>query len=302
MNSDTVFETKSLKKAYGSTIAINGISLRVNRGETYGILGPNGSGKTTTLSIAMGIVEQDGGEFTWFNSGSSHHIRKKIGSLIEIPHFYPYLTLIQNLKLIARIKEQGEDDIERVLKSVKLYDRRNSRFRTLSLGMKQRLGIAAALLGDPEILVLDEPTNGLDPEGIAEVRDLILQEASRGKTIIMASHILNEVEKVCTHVAILKNGKLLEQGNVKTIIKGDQLIEISARDRDKLKSSLGKCKFIGSVKEEPESFFVSLNDDRNASDLNEYMFKKGISLSKLVTHHKSLESQFLELVKDQDNS
>ena len=166
--------------------------------------------------------------------------------------------------------------------------------------MKQRLGIAASMLGDPEILVLDEPTNGLDPEGIAEVRELILKEAKRGKTVIMASHILSEVEKVCTHVAILKNGKLLEQGSVKTIISGEVLFEIDADDRKKLKQVLGKCPFISSQKEEENGIFVSLKDSKSASDLNAFIFSGGIILSKLITHYKSLESQFLELVKDEN--
>lgn len=298
MSSNIIFETKDLAKSYGKTIAIDGISIRIKKGETYGILGPNGSGKTTTLSIATGIVDQDQGEFSLFNSISTPDSRKKIGSMIEVPNFYPYLSLFQNLKLVALIKETGLDDIERVLKLVKLYDRRNSKFKTLSLGMKQRLGIAAAMLGDPEVMVLDEPANGLDPEGIAEVRELILREAARGKTIIMASHILSEVEKVCSHVAILKNGKLLAEGDVKTIIKGEQLIELDGEDREKIKNALNECNFIESFTPEVDGFFVSLKNNKNATHLNEFLFSKGIILSRLITHNKSLESQFLELVKD----
>ena len=300
MDNTTIFETKNLRKSYGTTIAIDGISIRVKKGQIYGILGPNGSGKTTTLSIATGILDQDKGEFSWFNELPSPDSRKRIGSLIEVPHIYPYLSLVQNLRIIAKIKDHGADDIDRVLKVVSLFDRRNSKFKTLSLGMKQRLGIAASMLGDPEILVLDEPTNGLDPEGIAEVRELILKEAKRGKTVIMASHILSEVEKVCTHVAILKNGKLLEQGSVKTIISGEVLFEIDADDRKKLKQVLGKCPFISSQKEEENGIFVSLKDSKSASDLNAFIFSGGIILSKLITHYKSLESQFLELVKDEN--
>lgn len=298
MPENSVFETRNLKKAYGTTIAINGISLRVKQGEIFGILGPNGSGKTTTLSIATGILKQDEGEFTWFNQLSDHNSRKKIGPLIENPHFYPYLNLIQNLKIVAQIKEKGAEDIERVLKLVKLYERRKSKFRTLSLGMKQRLGIAASMLGDPEVLVLDEPTNGLDPEGIAEVRELIRQEAAKGKTILMASHILSEVEKVCSHVAILKNGKLLEQGNVKSIISGETTIEIDADEREKLIELIKKCDFISSLKEENNGLFITMKDGKTAGDLNKYFFNQGLVLSRLISHNKSLESQFLELVKE----
>ncbi|MCK4922462.1 MAG: ATP-binding cassette domain-containing protein [Bacteroidales bacterium] len=298
MNNNVVFQTKNLSKSYGSTIAINDVSLKVETGEIFGILGPNGSGKTTTLSIATGIVDADSGEFNWFNSYPDHNSRKKIGSLIEVPHFYPYLSLVQNLKIISQIKELEYNDIDRVLKLVKLYDRRHSKFRTLSLGMKQRLGISAAMLGDPEVMVLDEPTNGLDPEGIVEVRDLIISQARRGKTILMASHILSEVEKVCSHVAILKEGKLLEQGSVGSIIKGKSTLEVASEDLNVLHEALKSCKFIANLKQEPDSFILELNDDSSATELNAYLFDKSIILSKIIHHKKSLESQFLKLVKE----
>jgi ABC-2 type transport system ATP-binding protein len=192
----------------------------------------------------------------------------------------------------------GDNDIERVLKVVRLYDRRNSKFQTMSLGMKQRLGIGAALLGDPEVLVLDEPTNGLDPEGIAEVRELIIDEAARGKTIIIASHILSEVEKVCSHVAILKNGVLIEQGNVKALLGTESLIEISAADKVKLQSALNECPFVNWIKSNNDSFLVTLKEGNIAADLNSYLFSRSIVLNSIVNLTKSLESQFLELVKE----
>lgn len=298
MNNNVVFQTKNLSKAYGSTIAIDNVSLTVEKGDIFGILGPNGSGKTTTLSIATGIVDADNGEFRWFNSYTDHNSRKRIGSLIEVPNFYPYLSLVQNLKIISQIKELRYSDIDRVLKLVKLYDRRHSKFRTLSLGMKQRLGISAAMLGDPEVMVLDEPTNGLDPEGIVEVRDLIISEAKRGKTIIMASHILSEVEKVCSHVAILKNGKVLEQGSVSSIIKGKSTLEVASKDLKALNNALKSCEFVDYFKQESDSFILELKDDSSATDLNSYLFGKSIVLSKIIHHKKSLESQFLKLVKE----
>jgi len=164
--------------------------------------------------------------------------------------------------------------------------------------MKQRLGIGAALLGDPEVLVLDEPTNGLDPEGIAEVRALIINEATRGKTVIMASHILSEVEKVCTHVAILKNGVLLEQGDVNALIKGEMLVEVKAEDLVNLSNALKHCDFVSSVKAENGSIMVTLSGNRTSADLNAFLFEKGVRLTDLINHKKSLESQFLELVKE----
>ena len=302
MQETIIFQTKNLNKSYGSTVAISDISLQVEKGEIYGILGPNGSGKTTTLSIATGILSQDHGEFSWFNTFPDHNSRKRIGSMIEIPHFYPYLSLIKNLRLVSLIKEIGLGDIERVLKLVNLYDRRNSKFRTLSLGMKQRLGIAAALLGDPEVLVLDEPANGLDPEGIAEVRDLIIEEGKRGKTIIMASHILSEVEKVCSHLAIFKNGKILEQGRVNSIVGGESILELESKDLKILYTVLSDCEFVSSVKHGSDGLMVSLEKSSTASELNAYLFSKSIILSKIVHHKKSLESQFLELVKDSPNN
>ncbi len=298
MNKEIVFETKNLGKSYGKITAINQLSIKVIEGQVFGILGPNGSGKTTTLSIATGILGQDNGDYYWFQKKADHNSRKKIGSLIEVPHFFPYLNLVQNLSLIADIKGNGKNDINRVLKEVKLFERRKSRFRTLSLGMKQRLGIAAALLGDPDVLVLDEPTNGLDPEGIAEVRELITEQAGKGKTIIMASHILSEVEKVCSHVAILKNGNLLEQGDVRTLIGGETIIEIRGSDRNILNKTAQECSFINWSKENEDHILVSLEEGKNAQDLNEYFFSKNITLSGLLSHKKTLESQFLELVKE----
>jgi len=298
MTEQTIFETRNLSKNYGRIKAIEDLSFRVRQGEIFGILGPNGSGKTTTLSIAMGVLTQDMGEYSWFNQAPSHHLRKEIGSMIEVPNFFPYLSLIKNLEIIAKIKGYGEDDIDRVLTRVNLFHRRKSKFRTLSLGMKQRLGIASSLLGDPKVLVLDEPTNGLDPEGIAEVRELITNEARQGKTILMASHILSEVEKVCSHVAILKNGKLLEQGDVRTLLGAETLLAINAKETTKLEEAIGKCKFITWSKKEEQQWMVGLEEGKTPGDLNSFMFSNGIVLTSLVSHKKTLESQFLELVKE----
>ncbi len=301
MERNNILETRHLTKNYGRVRAINDLNLQIDEGQVFGILGPNGSGKTTTLSIITGIIGPDSGSHFWFGQAPSPASLKRIGSLIEIPHFYPYLNLIRNLNIVALIKGYGNDDIGRVLKIVKLFERRNSNFSTLSLGMKQRLGIAAVLLGDPEVLVFDEPTNGLDPEGIAEVRELIINEASRGKTVIMASHILSEVEKVCTHVAILKKGILLEHGNVNTLIKGEMLVEVRAEDGEKLKKALAACTFVTSICVNNGGQTVTLGHEKTSADLNAFLLNEGIRVSELINHKKSLESQFLELVKEDQN-
>ncbi len=292
-----ILQIHELSKSYGSVKALSNMSINVLPGQVFGILGPNGSGKTTTLSILTGILEQDKGSFTWFGEPSNASVRRRIGSLIETPSFFPYMSLENNLKIVAQIKECDGKDIPEVLTLVKLYDRRKSRFSTLSLGMKQRLGIAATLIGNPEVLVLDEPTNGLDPEGIAEVRELITQQAEKGKTIIMASHILSEVEKVCSDVAIFKSGQLLAQGNVKLLLEGKMVLEVKAPNTETLLKMLKNCPFVNQAKEENSSVSVILSEGSNSSDLNRYAFENGIVFSEIIMHQKSLESQFLELVK-----
>ena len=201
-----ILTVENISKNYGNIKALKGVSFSVPAGCVYGILGPNGSGKTTLLGIIMNVLKATGGSYKLFDENATDAHRKKIGTLLETPNFYHYLSAVQNLKISAAIKGHGEDDIDNVLHTVDLFKRKDSPFSTFSLGMKQRLAIGAALLGDPDVLVFDEPTNGLDPVGIAEIRSLIKELSAKGKTIIMASHLLDEVEKVCTHVAILKQG------------------------------------------------------------------------------------------------
>lgn len=292
-----ILEIYGLSKSYRSIKAIDALSLTIKQGEAYGILGPNGSGKTTTLSIITGILRQDYGTFKWFGESPSTRQRQRVGSLIETPHFYPYLNLEKNLKIICNVKEIGYDDINRVLKETKLFERRKSRFKTLSLGMKQRLGIAAALLGDPEVLVLDEPTNGLDPEGIAEVRETIMAQVETGKTIIIASHILSEVEKICDHVAILKNGNLLANGGVNEILSEEEVVEFSSDNNERLLSINEIDQIIKEVKKENQLLVATLQHGKTISDLNQFAFQNEVILNHLLSRKKSLESQFLELVK-----
>lgn len=296
-----ILETDGLDKSYGLVHAVNNLSLKVDSGQVYGILGPNGSGKTTTLSMLMGIVRPDKGTYRWFGDQRGPSANKRIGALIETPNFYPYLSLDQNLKIVCRIKGIDERDIQRVIKLVGLQDRWRSRYQTLSLGMKQRLALGSLLLGDPDVLVLDEVTNGLDPEGIAEVRTLIRQVASTGKTIILASHILDEVEKVCTHVVILKKGNKLAEGEVDSLIKGKEVIILCGEDTDQLNRALQDYPSVESFTREGEEFRVILNAGVKPGDLSKEMMGKGIVLTRLEVRKNRLEDQFLELVK-QDNT
>jgi len=292
-----ILEIQQLSKSYRSVKAIKNLSIHIEHGQAFGILGPNGSGKTTTLSILTGILRQDTGTFSWFGEVPNPRQRTRIGSLIETPHFYPYLNLEKNLRIICTIKNIGFDDIERVLKETRLFERRKSRFKTLSLGMKQRLGIAAALLGDPQVLVLDEPTNGLDPEGIAEVRETIIDQVEKGKTLILASHILSEVEKICSHVAILKNGDLLAAGSVKEILTEEEVVEFSSSDNVKLLKLLEKNNVVTEARKENGVLVALLQPGMKIGDLNTFAFGNGVVIDHLVSRKKSLEAQFLELVK-----
>jgi len=295
-----ILSIQGLSKSYKNVKAVQNLSLRISEGQAYGILGPNGSGKTTTLSIVTGILRQDSGNYRWFGEEPEASQRKSIGSLIEIPHFYPYLNLEKNLRIICDIKGLDYRDIHRVLKTAKLFERRKSRFSTLSLGMKQRLGIAAALLGDPRVLVLDEPTNGLDPEGIAEVREVVLEQVKQGKTLILASHILSEVEKICNHVAILKKGELLANGPVKELLAEDEIIELSCSDNEKLKTLLGSSGLVKDLENENGLLVLTLKDKITPSDINAFAFEQKLVIHHLVSRKRSLESQFLELVKEEE--
>jgi ABC-2 type transport system ATP-binding protein len=295
---EDILSIRGLSKSYRHVQAIKDVNLQIKEGQAFGILGPNGSGKTTTLSIVCGIIKQNRGYFKWFGKEPYPAQRKQIGSLIETPHFYPYLSLVNNLKIICDINHSDYSEIDRVLKVTKLFERRKSRFSTLSLGMKQRLGIAAALLGDPKVLVLDEPTNGLDPEGIAEVRELVIEQVEKGKTLILASHILSEVEKICTHVAILKKGELIASGPVKELLSEQEIIEVRCEDPDALRSALESSELVREVVAENGSLILTLNDHVSAKDINSFAFKNKMVLNHIVSRKKSLEAQFLELVKE----
>jgi len=292
----TVLTIHNIKKNYGPIQALKGIELNVPKSSVYGILGPNGSGKTTLLGILLDVLKADHGEYQWNEFNSAQQARQQIGSLLETPNFYHYMTAEDNLKIAVQIKQRGFDDVDRVLKQVNLYERRQSKFSTFSLGMKQRLAIASALLGNPSILVLDEPTNGLDPVGIAEIRELIIQLSHEGMTIIIASHMLDEIEKVCTHVAILKLGNLIIEGSVGEVLNDEDTIEINASNREKLIDVLKNFDAIKSMKLE-KNIQLTLNPNRNIEQLNQYCFEHGIILNHIIQRKRSLESKFMEITQ-----
>lgn len=298
---DTVLKIENLTKQYGRITAVKNLSLEVQRGNVFGILGPNGSGKTTTLGILLDVIKKTSGSFSWFGQPPTKEMRKRIGAILETPIFYPYLSAVKNLEIVAEIKGAPVDRIDPVLRKVELYERRHDKFRTYSLGMKQRLSIASALLCDPEVMILDEPTNGLDPQGIAEIRELIKQIAREGKTIILASHLLDEVQKVCTHFCVLKRGSLLYSGSVEEVNKGVESVEVIADANDMAMVLEGYSKATKVVQEEGK-FVVTLENGVRAADLNAYLFSKDVTVSHLVTQRKSLEKQFLELLAESDNA
>jgi ABC-type multidrug transport system ATPase subunit len=292
---ETVLSISNLSKRFGRINAVNNLSLEVKAGQVFGMLGPNGSGKTTTLGMLMGVVNPTGGSYLWFGQAPSNTIRKRIGAVLEHPIFYPYLSGQKNLELNAMIKQCPPENIPNVLKLVELYERKDDKYKTYSLGMKQRLAIASALLNDPTVLILDEPTNGLDPMGIAEIRELIKKIAAHGKTIILASHLLDEVQKVCTHFAVLKRGNLVHIGPVDEVGSGSETIEVMA-DVPNLNETLQAFAGVTSINRENGSFQLVLKDGYKSSDLNRFLFEKGIVASHLVTKKKSLEKQFLEIL------
>ncbi|MEN2413757.1 ABC transporter ATP-binding protein [Flavobacterium mesophilum] len=296
---ETILTIENLSKRYGRIQALKNVSFSIQKGHVYGILGPNGSGKSTTLGIVLNVVNETSGNYKWFDGKmQTHEALKKVGAIIERPNFYPYMTAEENLKLVCKIKSINYSKIAEKLNLVGLTERKDSKFSTFSLGMKQRLAIASALLNDPEILILDEPTNGLDPQGIHQIRDIIKEIASQGTTILLASHLLDEVEKVCSHVVVLRKGEILYSGSVDEMSANEGFFEISSDDNLALKSILSDHPNVDHIKEEEGKILVYLKSELAASDLNQFLFSKNIVLNHLVKRRNSLEAQFLELTKN----
>lgn len=296
---ETILQLNRLHKKYGNVHAVNDLSFSIEKGNVYGILGPNGSGKSTTLGIVLNVVNATSGSFSWFDgSKNTHEALKKVGAIIERPNFYPYMTAFQNLQLVCKIKGISEDKIDKKLETVNLLERKNSKFKSFSLGMKQRLAIASALLNNPEVLILDEPTNGLDPKGIHEIRAIIKKIAANGTTILLASHLLDEVEKVCTHLIVLREGKKLYEGRTDELTHSFGILEVKTESNlKKLTQLLEAYDGIGSVTNENNILFCSLNKNITASEINLYLFNNEIVASHLRKRKPTLEQQFLDLTK-----
>lgn len=296
---NTILQTQGLTKHYGSLVALNQCDLTIQKGQIWGILGPNGSGKSTLLSTILDALRPSAGAYSWFGNQEITDAKHRIGSLIEGPQFYPYLNAVDNLKIIASIKCTPDDQIPQILQQVGLYERRHSLFKTFSMGMKQRLAIAATLIGDPEVLILDEPTNGLDPEGIAEMRNLIIDLHRTGKTIVMASHILDEVEKVCSHVAVLKRGQLLAAGEVGNLLKPRKRIVLRSSHeamKDMLLTYSGVHDLHTDTQGEEYTFEVDM--DFSLETLCSYLQERGILLTGVKESKISLEEEFLQITKN----
>jgi ABC-2 type transport system ATP-binding protein len=297
---ETILSINNLNKIYNKYVhAVNNVSLEIKKGNVYGILGPNGSGKSTTLGIVLNVVNKTSGTYSWFGGKlETHEALKKVGAIIERPNFYPYMTAKQNLELVCKIKNVDYSKVQEKLTLVGLVDRENSKFNTFSLGMKQRLAIASALLNDPEILILDEPTNGLDPQGIHQIRDIIRLIASQGTTILLASHLLDEVEKVCSHVLVLQKGKILYTGTVDGMSSNEGYFELQSENNDTLIGVIQAHPAIEKVVADEGKVLVYLKNPLDAAELNKYLVQNNIFLNHLVKRKSSLEDQFLELTKN----
>ena len=296
---EIILTIKNLNKRFGSLQALKNVSFEIYKGNVYGILGPNGSGKSTTLGIILNVVNKTSGAYSWFGGTmQTHEALKKVGAIIERPNFYPYMTAKENLELVCKIKGINYAKVHEKLELVGLIDRQNSKFSTFSLGMKQRLAIASALLNDPEILILDEPTNGLDPQGIHQIRDIIKHVAAQGTTILLASHLLDEVEKVCTHALVLRKGEVLYSGLVDGMSANEGFFELQADNAENLVSVLKTHPAVKNSIIEEGKILVYLKDKLEAKELNQFLFDHNIVLSHLVQRKSSLEEQFLELTKN----
>ncbi len=294
----TIIETRDLTKRYRRQLAVDRISFTVEAGQVFGFLGPNGSGKTTTIGMLLGITTPTAGEFRLFGEkgrGSLHRVRRRVGATLEQPNFYPYLSGYDNLRIAANVKGVGAARIDESLEVVRLTGRARDRYRTYSLGMKQRLALAATILGDPDLIILDEPANGLDPEGMREIREIIVELGQRGKTIFLSSHLLHEVERMCTHVAVIRKGKIIRQASVHDMLAANVVAELRGPDPVALGRAAGEYPgAVGACREDDGAVVVRL-DDSDLGALNRYLAGRGIYVSHLGVRRRSLEDAFMEI-------
>lgn len=292
-----VIETSGLSKSYGKTLAVDGLDITVERGQVFGFLGPNGAGKTTTIGMLMGIITPTEGSFRLLGSGSPSELlqaRLRVGATLEQPNFYPYLTCRDNLKLVARVKGTEPSQIDEVLDTVGLLGRQKTKFGACSLGMKQRLALGATMLGKPELLVLDEPANGLDPEGMREIREIILRLAGEGTTIFLSSHLMWEVERTCTHVAILRKGQVVRQATVSELTDGEGAIAmLRAEDAETLQARIAGYPGIGKISRDGDVVRTTVEDGDLAA-LNRWLTDRDVYVSHLSLEQRTLEEAFLE--------
>lgn len=299
---EKILEINSLTKKFGRITAVDSLDLSVEKGTVFGILGPNGSGKTTTLGMILGVINPVSGSYSWFNGEQGHKVRRRIGAILEYPCFYHYLSAYNNLKVVAEIKKVGVERIDGVLDRVGLLARKNDPFRTYSLGMKQRLAIASALLADPEVMILDEPTNGLDPQAIADIRELIIDLANEGRTIILASHLLNEVQRICTDFAVLQHGKKIFQGKVADLDQDKTNVEVRSNDLEKLHAHLSASPHVATFRKEGSNFKLALKPGVEITEFHRDLITNGIVLNKLQVNTNTLEQKFLQLLKSEGNA
>ena len=300
MRSDLAIETRGLTKRYGDAIvAVDDLALRVRRGEVYGFLGPNGAGKTTTLRMLLGLVRPTSGQAAVLGAapGSPEGL-ERIGALVETPAFYPYLSGRDNLRVLALHAGVGEDRVEAVLAEVRLSDRADDRSATYSLGMKQRLGVAAALLKDPELLILDEPTNGLDPAGMAEMREFMRSLGEGGRTLVLSSHLMGEIEQVCDRVGVIRDGSLVAEGTVEEL-RGRAGLRVRAEPLSEAARVVGALPTVDEVTNVDGLLDVAV-DTAQAPAINRALVEAGIAVSELYAQKASLEDVFLELTANGD--
>ena len=288
-----------VSKNYGKLTALDAVSFEVPAGAVFGILGPNGSGKTTLLSIILDVLHADTGKFSWFGNSPQTNNRKQIGSLLETPNFYHYLSAVDNLKITQAISGRGgSTDIDEVLRIVKLDERKNSKFSSYSLGMKQRLAIGAALLGNPNVLVFDEPTNGLDPQGIADIRNLILHlSREQGKTVLVSSHLLSEIEQVATRLIIIDKGCKLVEGDSKELFDTSKtVVAIQTLDNKQATELLLQSSWAAQLlvnRSTDKEIFMQL-DEKHLPSLHKNLVEMGIGVLSVKPMH-SLEDYFLRI-------
>ena len=297
ISNDDVIQTQGLTKRYGTLIAVDRLTLGVRRGEVYGFLGPNGAGKTTTLRMLVGLVRPTSGSATILGARpGSPDCLARIGALIEAPGFYPFLSARDNLRVMAMHAGTGAERVDAVLEEVGLGDRAEDRFGTYSQGMKQRLGVASALLKDPDVLVLDEPTTGLDPKGMTEMRAFIRELGDGGRTVLLSSHLMPEVEQVCDRVGVIHRGALVREGTVDEL-RGSRSLLVRAEPLEQASRLLESLPGVTGVSTRDGAMSITA-DPAEASAINRALVAAGIAVSELRTERASLEDVFLELTRE----